>query len=120
MSSLTLEETLSAALQALCPRVYPDVAPTGVAEPYVVWHLYGGQAPSYTEGALPNQRNAYVQINVWHPSRATCNTLSLQIEAALAAHPVLQAQPLNAIMATFDEDTERRGAMQDFSIWAPR
>lgn len=120
MSSLTLEETLTAALQALCPRVFPDVAPDGTAVPYVVWHMYGGRPAIYTEGVQADRRNAYVQINVWHPSRATCNTLSLQIADALIAHPVLQADPLNELQAAFDEDTERRGAMQDFSLWAPR
>jgi hypothetical protein len=118
--SLTLEQTLQTALVALCPRSYPDVAPEGTATPYVVWHQFGGQAPIYTESALIDRRNAYVQINVWADTKAASATLSLQIEQALVAHPVLQAEPQNALQAAYDEDTTLRGSMQDFSIWAPR
>jgi hypothetical protein len=120
MSTLTLETELYNVLSALCPRVFPDVAPEGTPEPYVVWHQYGGQAPMYVEGVMADRRNCYVQINVWHESRSVCNQLSLDIEAALVAHQAMQAQPLNAISATFDEDVSLRGAMQDFSLWVVR
>lgn len=120
MSTLTLETELYTVLQSLCPRVYPDVAPEGTQEPYIVWHQYGGQVPMYTEGVMADRRNCYVQINVWHESRAVCNQLSLDIEAALIAHAPLQAQPLNAHSATYDEEAALRGSMQDFSVWAPR
>lgn len=120
MSTLTLETELVAVLQPLCARVFPDVAPEGTETPYVVWHQYGGAAVMFTEGAMADRRNCHVQINVWHASRAVCNQLSLDIEAALVAHPAFQAQPLNAHSATYDEDQAMRGAMQDFSLWAAR
>lgn len=113
-----LEQLLQAALQALCPRTWPDVAPLGPEGPYVVWSLYGGQSVPYVEGSLAQRRNAFVQVNVWGAGRTTCNALSLQIQAALVAHPQMQCVPLNALRTAFDQDTERRGAMQDFSIWA--
>lgn len=114
----TLEQHLQAALQALCPRTWPDVAPNGTEGPYIVWSIYGGAAVQYTEGAMASRRNAYVQVNVWGAGRTTCNALSQQIEAALVAHPHLRCEPLSALRTAFDQDTERRGAMQDFSIWA--
>ena len=120
MSTLTLETELVAVLQPLCARVFPDVAPEGTEVPYVVWHQYGGAAPMYTEGAMADRRNCYLQINVWHPSRAVCNQLSLDIEATLVAPPLFQAQPLNALSSTYDEDQNMRGSMQDFSLWAVR
>ncbi len=120
MSTLNLETELVAVLQPLCPRVFPDVAPEGTQEPYIVWHQYGGAAPMYVEGQMVDRRNCYVQINVWHASRMVCNQLSLDIEAALVAHPLLQAQPLNALSAAYDEDVALRGSMQDFSVWALR
>lgn len=118
MSTTTLEAQLHQALQALCPRVYADAAPQGTATPYVVWHQIGGQATQYTEGAMAPQRNAWVQINVWHTSRLLCNQLSLDIEAALVAHPALQVEVQSAISAAYSEDAQLSGSMQDYSIWA--
>jgi hypothetical protein len=118
--SLPLETALVTTLQALCPRVYFDIAPVDVPQPYIVCHQIGGQAPMYQEGAVPARRNSNVQINVWGPSREVCNTLSLQVEQALVQHPTLQAQPLNALTALYDDDTATRGAMQDFSLWEAR
>ena len=115
--SPTLETELATALQALCPRAYPDVAPEGTALPYIVWHQMPGSATMYTEGAMANRRNSNVQINVWAATRSACNQLSLAIEAALVAHPQLQVQPLNSLAAAYNEDSTLRGSMQDFSIW---
>jgi hypothetical protein len=118
--TITLETQLQAALLPLCTRVYPDVAPDGTLTPYVVWHELGGQSVQYVDGALANRRNALVQVNVWHESRAVANQLSLDIEAALVAHPTMQAQTQGALQAAYDDDASLRGAMQDFSLWAPR
>lgn len=120
MTTTTLEATLHQALQALCPRVYPDVAPEGTATPYVVWHQLGGMAAQYVEGPMAGRRNCLVQINVWHESRLVANQLSLDIEAALTTHPTLQAQAQSALSAAYDEDAALRGSMQDFSLWADR
>lgn len=120
MSATTLEETLHQALQALCPRVFPDVAPEGTATPYVVWHQLGGMAPQYIEGPMADRRNCLVQINVWHASRLVANQLSLEIEAALTTHPTLQASAQSALAGAYDEDVDLRGSMQDFSVWADR
>lgn len=115
-----LEETLHQALVALCPRVFPDVAPEGTETPYVVWHQLGGLAPQYTEGPMADRRNCLVQINVWHASRLVANKLSLDIEVALTTHPTLHAETQSAITAAYDEDVHLRGSMQDFSVWADR
>ena len=120
MSTLNLETLLAATLQPLCARAYPDVAPDGTATPYVVWHELGGRAVQYVEGPLAGRRHALVQINVWAESRAVANQLSLDIEAALVAHPSLQAEPQGALQSAYDEDAHLRGAMQDFSLWATR
>ena len=118
--SLPLEEALFAVLKTVCARVFFDIAPIDTEQPYIVAHQIGGQAPMYVEGALPDRRNSVVQINVWGGSRVVCNTLSLQVESALVAHPTLQAQPQNALSAVYDEDTTTFGAMQDFSLWENR
>jgi hypothetical protein len=120
VSTINLETMLAAALQPLCQRTYPDVAPEGTATPYVVWHILGGRTVQYVEGPLANRRNALVQINVWHESRAVANQLSLDIEAALVAHTTLRAEVQGGLQSAYDEDAHLRGSMQDFSMWADR
>jgi hypothetical protein len=120
MSTITLETLLAAALQPLCQRTFPDVAPEDTATPYVVWHILGGQSVQYVEGDLATRRNALVQINVWHENRAVANQLSLDIEAALVAHATLRAEAQGGLQSAYDEDAHLRGSMQDFSVWADR
>ena len=95
--SLPLEDALQTALKAVCPRVYANYAPAGVAEPYVIWQIFGGESVNYVGNQVPNRRNAYVQINVWHPDLQTATLLSLQIESALIANTTLQARPLSGV-----------------------
>lgn len=117
---MSLESDLVTLLQTVCPRVSPDVAPTDTQRPYITWQQIGGDALVYVEGQVPNRRNALVQINAWADTRAQANALSQQVEAALAAATGMQAQPQGALIAAHDEDTDLRGAQQDFSIWALR
>jgi hypothetical protein len=117
---MTLETALYTLLKDQCPRVFPDVAPFDTPRPYVVWQQIGGAAPVYVEGEVPGQRNAYVQITAWDDTRAAANALSQQIEAALVRATTLQAVPQGALQAAHDGGTDRRGAMQDFDIWAVR
>lgn len=117
---MSLETDLTTVLRTLCPRVFPDVAPFGTQQPYVTWQQIGGPALTYVEGALPDQRGALIQINVWDDRRMDANALALQIEAALVAAPQFQAQARSAFSASFDDDNDARGTLQDFEIWAPR
>lgn len=116
---MSLESDLFAVLAAVHPRVYPDVAPEGSALPYITWQQIGGDVIRPVDG-LPDKRNAYIQVNCWAATRADANAMALQVEAALVAATAFQARPMAALMAAFDEGTEYRGAMQDFTIWAAR
>lgn len=115
---MSLETNLVTTLKTVCPRVYPDFAPTTTQQPYITYQQIGGDAPTYTEGALPNIRNARMQINVWSDTRSEAISLMLQIEAALVATKT--AVPESALSSAFDDDLTVRGCMQDFSIWADR
>ena len=117
---MSLETSLASVLQALCPRVFPDAADFGTQMPYVTWQQIGGPALTFVEGALPDKRPAWIQINVWDDRRADANTLALQIEAAMVASPLFQAQARSAFTTSIDDDSEARGTLQDFEIWAPR
>lgn len=117
---MSLETDLTAVLLALCPRVFPDVAPFGTQQPYVTWQQIGGPALTFVEGTLPDHRGALIQVNVWDDRRIDANALALQIEAALVAATQFQAQSSSAFSASFDDDSDARGTLQDFEIWAPR
>lgn len=117
---MSLETDLYTVLSTVCPRVYPDNAPVTTQTPYITWQQIGGDAFNYVEGTLPNRRNARIQVNVWDKSRLSSTALMLQVESALCAANQFQAGVESAHLATFDEDTDLRGCMQDFSIWALR
>lgn len=117
---MSLETLLYTALHAVCYRVYPDVAPERAQTPYLIYQQVGGDAPVYTEGALPDKLNASMQISAWADTRQGANTLMRSVEAALVADMTLQAVPQSALIAAHDDDVDRRGAQQDFSIWCAR
>lgn len=116
---MSLESDLVSLLQTICPRVFPDVAPENTVRPFITWQQVGGDVIRPMSG-LPDKRNAMVQINCWSDRRSAANELALAVEAALIGAAVFVARPVSALVATNDDDTDLRGAMQDFSIWAAR
>lgn len=117
---MSIETAVYDAIKAICPRVYPDIAPAGTAAPYVVYQAIAGRALSYTSDEVPNLRNAEMQISVWATTRTAANALSSSIEAALIAITTIQARPSSGLAAQYDEDADLRGAIQTFSIWGAR
>lgn len=117
-----VEGDIFAALTGLfAGRVYPDVAPPGGAvTPYCVYQQVGGESPTFLENASPSKKNGRFQITVWSKLRTEASTKSLAAEAALVAATAFQAKPIGDRIAIYEEDTELRGAMQDFSIWSDR
>lgn len=118
---MTVEADLFNTLKSLVSnRMYPDLAPAGVARPYIVYQQVGGQAPTFLERASPSKKNGRIQIAAWADTRAAASALGLQIEAAMVAATVFDAKPSGAAVSTYDEDTQLRGSLQDFSVWSNR
>jgi hypothetical protein len=117
---MSLESQVLAVLKGACPRVFPDVAPVSTTLPFVTYQQVGGYAPTFLERASPSKQNAFVQVNVYAKTRPEANALARQIEEALTAAASVQAMPMSALTALYDEDTEIRGTRQDFSVWADR
>jgi hypothetical protein len=117
---MTLEEKLVALLQAICPRTFPDFAPTDTARPYVTWQQIGGDAIDFFDNALPSKENALVQVNVWSDRRAEAKGLIKQIENALITSTAFDARPTAAAASDADSDMQRYCSRQDFSVWADR
>lgn len=117
---MSLETDLRTLLQLQCPRVFPDVAPIQTQRPYVTYQQIGGSPINYVSGEVPTTRHAMIQVNVWADSRVTASALALQIDAALRSATNFQCKVDSEIFAEHDEDLDRYGASQDFSIWAAR
>lgn len=124
---MTLAEDLFAALgqyaglNALVgARIYPDVAPQGVAVPYVVWQeisdlevndLGGSSAES---GGLDQYR---VQVTCWAATGTQARAIRKQVRAAMAASALFRSIQIDARSAGFEPDTKLYGAQSDFSVW---
>ncbi|MCM2537712.1 DUF3168 domain-containing protein [Burkholderia glumae] len=110
------ESIVDAALAALAGgRVYPDVAPPGVAKPYIVYQSAGGVDETTFDGADELQ-NSRMQIAVWATGRPESAELISQVRAILTAAPIL-ATPIGADVSVYEDDTKLYGKRQDFSIW---
>lgn len=116
-----MESDLVVVLQAVCPRVHPDVAPLATTvRPFITWQLIGGQALRHIDNTASAQRMSFVQINVWSHTRAESLTLARAAEEAMCAATQFNARPDAELIAEFDEDLALYGTMQDFTILANR
>ena len=101
-------------------RIYPDVALSGAGLPRIVYQQVGGKTINYTEGTLPDKENARMQIVCWAATRLAAISLMKQVEAAILAAPVIQAEAIGARISGFEQDTNLYSSQQDFSIWTAR
>lgn len=115
---MNIETQIYAALQGLVGgRCFPDVAPEQTARPYVTFQNVGGQPISFLDAAIPDREFSRVQVNVWADTRIQASDLGRVIERTLRAMTELQTDVLTGRSATFDEATQYRGTMQDFSFF---
>lgn len=118
---MTVESDLFALLSPLAgARVYPDVAPAGVARPCITYQQVGGESLAYIEAGVPNAKNGRFQVNCWGTTRLAVAALALQVENAMLTASAFQARPLGGPTAVYEEDPPMFGTRQDFSIWSTR
>lgn len=117
---MSIEAQLTTALQALCPRVFPDFAPVATARPYVTYQFIGGKSIRFVDNTTGNKRNSRVQINAWCDTRLESLSLIRSIEDALCAATVFTATPEAEPVTDFDADIPVYGAIQDFLIHSTR
>lgn len=115
-----MEANLVSVLKTVCQRVFPDVAPYDTPTPYITFQHIGGTPWRYVDNAAADKRHTMLQVNTWAATRAEALTLCRQIEEALCAASAFTAQPDSEPIGDVDGDTDRRGCIQDFSVWAPR
>jgi hypothetical protein len=118
---MTVEADIYNTIKALVGnRVFPDVAPTSTAKPYITYSQVGGEALSYLERAVPDKQHGRFQVNVWADTRASASAVMLQVESALVTTTAFQASAVSAPSSDYDNDMLTYGSMQDFSIWSTR
>jgi len=119
---MSVEADVTSILKTLCPRVFPDVAPAGVARPYVTYSGIGGKPMRFLDNTAGDKRNTIMQVNVWSSTRLETMTLIRAIEDALCASSTLTAVPMDEPFSAYEDDAEPPlyGANQDFSIYSTR
>jgi hypothetical protein len=117
---MSMESDLNTLLVALCPQVFPDVAPEGTALPYVTWQELGGQTMRALDNTALDKRHTYLQINVWDATRAGALTLIRAIEDALCASAAFTARPEGEPLSMYEPDTYLYGSLQRFGVYAAR
>lgn len=117
---MTIEASLYNALKVICPRTFPDIAPTDTLRPYVTYTQFGGQVINPLANDVPNKQNGYFQINVWSNTRSEASSMMLQIETALRGAAAFVARPMSAPASDYDHDMLVYGSRQDWSIWSDR
>lgn len=119
---MTIEISIYEALKALVPagdgtfKVFPDVAKEGTAAPWITYQQVGGSATNYLESAIPDRRNARIQITVWATTRPEASALARQAEALLVNEATIRAYVLGAFTSAYEPDGKLYGTRQDFSI----
>ena len=118
---MTIENDVGTAVKTVVPRVYADFADFNTARPFATFQRIGGQSFEYQEDTVPNIRHCMFQINVWAMTRGEADSLIRQIENTLRSSSLFTARPEGESSAIFDDDqTDLRGARQDFSVWSTR
>lgn len=115
-----MEPALYTLLSALCPRVYPDLAPQGTEKPYLTWQAIGGESARFLDNTAADKRNTLVQINAWALTRQDATTLIRQAEDAMCASAQFVARPQGEALSMYEPDTKLYGSVQRFSVWASR
>lgn len=117
---MSMESDLDALLVGICSQTFPDVAPQGTPVPYLTWQQLGGESMRYADNTPMDKRYPLVQVSVWSATRQEALDLIRQVEDALCASAAFMAEPQGEPVSIYEEDTQRYGSIQRFSIWAAR
>ena len=98
-------------------RIYPDVAPMGVATPYVVWSEVGNAPTNNLSGGVPDVNNYRVQLAVLGGSALQARNVAEQARAAMATAAGFKSIEVDYGSLDFDDGSKVFGVRVDFSVW---
>jgi hypothetical protein len=120
---MTIESDVHAAIAAVCPRVFPVLAPVRTQRPYVTVQNVGG-VPTYWMDRTPaDKRLLRLFVKCWANSKAEALALARQVEVAMmAAHPTFTARVESELMDDVETDVEPwlYSELQEFTVIGPR
>ena len=117
---MTMESELHTLLLTKCPRVFPDIAPSGTVKPFVTWQGIGGESLGFLNNTAADKRKTLMQVNAWATTRLQSLVLIRDIEAALRGSAAFIARPQGEPMSTYEQDTQLYGCVQRFEIVSTR
>lgn len=115
-----MEASLQTLLLAICPRVFPDVAPNNTAKPWVTWQALGGESLGYLDNTAADKRQTLMQINAWATTRMQALQIIRDIETLMRASGAFIASPQGEAISVYETDTLLYGCIQRFEIFATR
>lgn len=115
-----MEASLQTLLLAICPRVFPDVAPNNTAKPWVTWQALGGESLGYLDNTASDKRQTLMQINAWATTRMQALQIIRDIETLMRASGAFIASPQGEAISVYETDTLLYGCIQRFEIFATR
>ena len=98
-------------------RIYPDVAPIGVATPYVIWSEVGNAPMNNLSGGVPDVNNYRVQVVCLAATALQARNAADQVRAAMAAATEFKSQEVDYASADFEDGSKVYGVRADFSVW---
>ena len=118
---MSVESDIFNTLKALVGnRCFPDFAPLGTVRPFITFEQAGGDALYFIDGALPDKKHGRFEIGVYADSRATCASVALQVEAAMAAATAFQSTAIHAPVSDYASETLIYSSTQNFSVFSAR
>jgi hypothetical protein len=98
-------------------RVYPDVAPSTVVCPYVVWSEVGNAPMASMGDGVPDCNNYRVQLMVIALTALNAREVAEQVRAAARAATLVKCVELDYASADFEVESKRFGVRVDLSVW---
>lgn len=105
-------------------RIYPDLAPSGVARPYVVWQEIALTQANDIGGSAETSglSNYLIQITSWAEGSGArgatvAREVDTQVRLAMIAATGFKSLLRDARALGYEQDTKLFGNQTDFSVW---
>ena len=119
---MTIEADVHAAIDTVCPRVYPVLARLGSQRPYVTVQNVGGQPTYYMDRTPADKRVLRLFVKAWANSKTEALALARQVEAAMMAATAFTARVESELLDDVETDAEPwlYSELQEFVVIGPR
>ena len=100
-------------------RIYPDIAPQGVATPFAVWQEVSlVQANSMAGSAETSGLSNYtIQVTCWAKTGTLAREVDQEVRNAMIAASGFKSLLRDNRALGYEADTKLHGIQSDFSVW---